>query len=84
MLLGETYPDGEVPSSLRDDLHDLLDDSVSSVRVDLISILYYRVRYQRLSPVNAMIDGDWQTAVPRLYEEMRETLDRWRSAEASP
>ena len=77
LLLGETYPNGEVPESLRDDLHELLDDSISSVRVDLISILYYRVRYQRLSPVGAMIEGDWHNAVPRLFDEMAQALDRW-------
>lgn len=80
LLLGETYPDGEVPASLRDDLHELLDDSISSVRVDLISILYYRVRYQRLSPVAAMIDGEWHSAVPRLFDEMQQALDRWDAA----
>jgi len=47
------------------------------VRNDLVSVLYYRVRYQRLSPVSAMIDGDWQAAVPRLYEEMQAALARW-------
>ncbi|MEX0750330.1 MAG: O-antigen ligase family protein [Dehalococcoidia bacterium] len=80
MLLGETYPEGEVPASLRDDLEDLLFSSSSSVRNDLISVLYYRVRYQRLSPVAAMIDGDWRFAVPRLYTEMEQTLARWTAA----
>jgi O-antigen ligase/tetratricopeptide (TPR) repeat protein len=80
MLLGETYPAGEVPASLRDDLKDLLNASASSVRNDLISVLYYRVRYQRLSPVSAMIDGDWRFAVPRLYIEMEQTLARWTTA----
>ena len=80
MLLGETYPAGEVPASLRDDLKDLLNASASSVRNDLISVLYYRGRYQRLSPVSAMIDGDWRFAVPRLYIEMEQTLARWTTA----
>jgi len=80
MLLGDTYPAGQVPSSLRSDLQDLLGASASSVRNDLISVLYYRVRYQRLSPVAAMIDGDWRSAVPRLYTEMEETLARWNAA----
>ena len=80
MLLGDTYPAGQVPSSLRSDLQDLLGASASSVRNDLISVLYYRVRYQRLSPVAAMIDGDWRSAVPRLYTEMEKTLARWNAA----
>jgi hypothetical protein len=50
------------------------------VRSDLISILYYRVRYQRLSPVAAMIDGDWRNAVPRLFVEMEQTLAEWEEA----
>ena len=32
---------------------------------------------QRLSPVSAMIDGDWQQAIPTLYEEMQRTLEAW-------
>jgi hypothetical protein len=38
------------------------------------------VRYQRLSPVAAMIDGDWRFAVPRLYTQMEQTLAEWEAA----
>jgi len=79
MLLGDTYPPGEVPGHLIDTLRDLVATSNSSVRNDLVSILYYRMRYGRLSPVWAMIDGDWQRAVPRLFEEMEQTLAAWEA-----
>jgi hypothetical protein len=49
------------------------------VQNDLVSVLYYRMRWARLSPVWAMIPDQWQTATPRLYDDMRATLDRWRS-----
>jgi hypothetical protein len=29
--------------------------------------------------VFAIIPATWQTAVPRIYAEMRATLDRWES-----
>jgi hypothetical protein len=53
------------------------------VRNDLISILYYRMRYGRLSPLTALIPGAWLTAVPRLHVEMEEAVNSWEAAPES-
>jgi O-antigen ligase/tetratricopeptide (TPR) repeat protein len=76
-LLGDSYPAGEVPGEVRRLLEDAIATSGSTVRHDLISILYYRMRYWRLSPVFALIPGTWQDAVPRPYAEWQAALERW-------
>jgi O-antigen ligase/tetratricopeptide (TPR) repeat protein len=76
-LLGDSYPAGQVPAEVRDRLEDLLKTSGSSIQNDIVSVLYYRMRFGRLSPVAALVPGDWQDAVPRPYAEMRAALDRW-------
>jgi tetratricopeptide (TPR) repeat protein len=76
-LLGDSYPAGGVPSSVRDRLEELLKTSGSSIQNDIVSVLYYRMRYGRLSPVFGLIPGDWVTAVPRPYAEAQAALARW-------
>lgn len=83
VLLGETYPDGEVPQDLRDRLGVLLGETGSSVQNDTISVLYHRFRFGRMSPVYAMIPGQWQNAVPRVYARMLATLTNWNNAARS-
>ena len=83
-LLGDTYPSGQVPQQVRDRLADLVTTSGSSVRNDLISVLYYRMRYARLSPVFALIPGTWQDAVPRPYAAWQDALSRWEGGVAAP
>lgn len=83
VLLGDTYPAGEVPRDLRERLSTLLSNSGTSIQNDLISILYWRLRYGRSSPRYGYIatsQTDWQDAVPRSYALMRETLARWNRA----
>jgi hypothetical protein len=77
--LGDSYPAGDVPQQVKDRLRTLVTTSGSSVRNDLISILYYRMRFGRLSPVFGLIPGTWQNAVPRPYAEWQEALERWES-----
>ncbi|HYM14265.1 MAG TPA: O-antigen ligase family protein [Dehalococcoidia bacterium] len=84
MLLGDSYPAGHRPAGLADRLAALLKTSGSSVQNDIYSVLYYRMRYARLSPVAAMIPGDWKSAVPRLYAEMTASLARWQSGQGAP
>lgn len=79
-LLGETYPDGEVPQDLRDRLAVMLGESGTSVQNDTISVLYHRFRFGRMSPVYAMVPGQWQSAVPRRYAAMTATLSDWNNA----
>lgn len=78
LLLGNTYPKGQVPGDIIDRLAELVGSSGTSVQNDVISILYYRLRYARMSPRFAMIPGDWQTAVPRHYQNMKNTVLRWQ------
>lgn len=78
LLLGETYPTGQVPADLIERLSTLLGNSGTSIRNDTISILYYRLRYARTSPLRAIIGGEWQTAVPRIYSDMSQRLEEWR------
>ncbi len=75
--LGDSYAPSEVPEQVRARLEDLVATSGSSVRNDLVSVLYYRMRYGRLSPVFALIPGTWQDAVPRPYAEWVAALGRW-------
>jgi tetratricopeptide (TPR) repeat protein len=81
MLLGESYRPQDRPAYLEGRLRDLLGGFGSSVQNDVVSVLYYRIRYGRLSPVFAIIPATWQTAVPRVYADMRATLARWESEE---
>ncbi len=76
-LLGDSYPAGDVPSEVRDRLEALLKTRGSSIQNDIVSVLYYRMRYGRLSPVFGLIPGDWATAVPRPYAEAQAALARW-------
>jgi len=77
MLLGDSYPAGQVPAELRDRLGTLLSGTGTSIKNDTISVLYYRLRYGRVSPLLPLVSGDWQNAVPRQYQQMKSTLDRW-------
>jgi hypothetical protein len=70
MLLGDSYEPGDRPAGLEERLRDLLEESGSSVQNDVVSIVYFRMRWGRLSPIEAIIGG-WNTAVSRLYAEMR-------------
>lgn len=82
MLLGDSYEPGDRPAGLEDRLRDLLEESGSSVQNDVVSIVYFRMRWGRLSPIEAIIPGGWNTAVSRLYAEMRDVLSRWESESA--
>lgn len=81
LLLGRSYGDPAlVPDDVRERLRELLVSTGTSVQNDVISVLYYRLRYGRTSPRLALIPGDWQTAVPAVYAEMRDALARWDAA----
>src|SRR3974390_1864421 len=45
LLLGQSYPAGQVPGDVRNRLQSLLGTVGSSVQDDLVSILYYRMHY---------------------------------------
>jgi hypothetical protein len=79
MLLGDSYRPQDRPSGLADRLEELVASTGSSVQNDIISIIYYRLRYGRLSPYFAIIPGDWHGAVPRIFARMRGTLAAWEA-----
>ncbi len=83
LLLGDSYPAEQRPAGLDDRLESLLQTTGTSIRNDAIAILYYRMRYGRVSPIDTMVPGDWQQAIPRLYRDMQDTLARWRGGEAT-
>src|SRR4029079_7365696 len=79
-LLGDTYAPGEAPVEIRDRLDSLLKTTGSSIQNDIVSVLYYRMRYARLSPVFALVPGDWAAAVPLPFAAQRADLARWDAA----
>lgn len=81
--LGQTYPPGEVPIEVIDRLRELLDERGSSIQNDIISILYYRMRYARMS-ADPLIAGEWQTAVPRSYARSVAAVEAWEAGEPAP
>ncbi|MBF6600800.1 MAG: tetratricopeptide repeat protein [Dehalococcoidia bacterium] len=78
LLLGESYGDGQVPADVAGRLRALVQAGGARQQADLISILYFRMKYGRISPVVPMIPGEWQQAEPRLYTRIREALARWQ------
>lgn len=80
-LLGDSYPDGEVPQQVIDRLDALTATTGSSIRNDIVSVLYFRMRFARLSPVFAIIPATWQDAVPRPFAEWNEAVERWKAAQ---
>ncbi len=82
LLLGDSYPAGAVPSDVISRLRKLIENAPTRVTNDLVSILYYRMKYARVSPVVSMIPGPpprgWQDAEPRVYAQMRAALARWQ------
>ena len=56
---------------------DLLKTTGAGVQNDLVSVLYYRMKYGRVSPQSALISGSWQQGVPKIYAQMQAALERW-------
>jgi tetratricopeptide (TPR) repeat protein/O-antigen ligase len=84
MLLGDSYPAGEVPQEVIDRLGKILYKANSGVQSDIISILYYRMKFSRGAPITILIPGEWQQAVPGTYLVMQNALFRWRDAARPP
>jgi tetratricopeptide (TPR) repeat protein len=80
LLLGDTYAPGQVPAEVVKRL-DYLAPSVSGgTRSYAIGFVYYRMKYGRQEPGGyVLLPGDWQNAVPGLYDRIEQALDRWRS-----
>jgi O-antigen ligase/tetratricopeptide (TPR) repeat protein len=80
-LLGDTYSPDEVPEQVVARLEELIATTGSSIQNDIVSVLYFRMRFARLSPVYALIPATWQEAVPRPFAEWNAALERWRAAQ---
>ena len=78
LLLGDSYPPGQVPLEVMRRAGEQLGSLGSAVQFDLIGYLYYRMKFGRASPVVMLLPGDWQQAVPGQYFRMQEALARWR------
>jgi O-antigen ligase/Tfp pilus assembly protein PilF len=80
VFLGDSYPTGQVPQQVIDTLKSKLNGAGSYVQFDLPDILYYRFKFFRASPVQLMLPGDWQQAVPGPYALAQDALKRWAQA----
>jgi O-antigen ligase len=79
VLLGNTYPPGEVPEKLITRLEGLEPTWAGPVRYYSIGYVYYRMKFARQSSPVTLLPGDWQTALPREYSITKEALERWRA-----
>jgi hypothetical protein len=77
VLLGDSYPAGQIPSEVVDRLRSELRGATSQVQFHLTGILYYRFKFFRGSPITILLPGDWQQAIPARYSEAQDALRRW-------
>ncbi len=80
ILLGDSYPPGQVPANVMERLGQLLPAAGSAVQLDIVSILYYRAKFARGTPITLLIPGGWQEAVPARYAAVEDALRRWQAA----
>ena len=76
VLLGDSFPAGEVPHEVVDTLRSELRGAASQVQFHLTGILYYRFKFFRASPITMLLPGEWQDAVPARYAEAEAALAR--------
>jgi len=84
VLLGDSYPQGQVPPEVVSRLRSKLSLLGSYAQSQDISVLYYRMMFGRASPWVMLIPGDWQDAVPRDYADAQAALERWQRDRARP
>lgn len=77
VLLGDSYPPGQVPDEVVDKLRSELRGSASQIQFHLTGILYYRFKFFRASPETILLPGEWRDAVPGRYARARDALARW-------
>jgi tetratricopeptide (TPR) repeat protein len=80
LLLGESYPAGEVPAEVVERLSRLAPSAGGGARSYAIGWVYYRMKFGRQEPAgNVLLPGDWLNAVPSLYDRIQQALERWRN-----
>lgn len=80
LLLGESYPPGQVPPEVVKRLRELAPAVAEGPRDYLIGYLYYRMRFSRESSPIILLPGEWQDAIPGLYDRIQQALERWQAA----
>ncbi len=80
LLLGDSYPDGQVPPEVVKRLEALTSLVAGGTQEYTLGILYYRTHFLRESSPVILLPGDWQNAVPALYDRIQQALQRWQSA----
>ena len=79
LLLGESYPAGQVPAEVVDRLRRLAPDVSGGVRSYAIGYVYYRMKFGRQEPAGyVLLPGDWLDAVPSLYDRIEQALQGWQ------
>jgi len=81
LLLGNSYPANAVPPEVIERLRAVAATVGGGAGQYTIGIVYFRMKFARESPSIILIPGDWQTASPRLYEEIQRALKTWRPAQ---
>jgi hypothetical protein len=76
-MLGDSYPPDDVPHEVVNALRSRLDKATSEIQLPLTTILYYRRSFYRGAPIDILLPGDWQGAMPGRYARAQEALERW-------
>jgi hypothetical protein len=79
VLLGDTYPPGQVPKEVVERLEAVEFQVAGGVRAYTIAFVYYRMKFGRESPPIVFLPDDWQQAVPGEYDLVVDALRRWHS-----
>ncbi len=82
VLLGDSYPPGEVPAEVVQMLRSEVGEA--ELHFHLVGILYYRFKFYRASPFAILLPGDWQEAVPGEHARGQEALARWTDEAHAP
>jgi hypothetical protein len=70
-----------VPAEIVDRLVRLAPSTGGGARSYAIGWVYFRMKFDRQEPAgNVLLPGDWQNAVPSLYDRIQQALEQWRSA----
>ena len=82
VLLGDSYPLDQVPAEVVEALRSELRRAEEERR--LVSTLYYRSKFFRVSPETILLPGEWQQAVPGRIVRAEEALARWAGGADAP
>lgn len=77
VLLGDSYPPDAVPHEVVEALRSRMDKATSEIQLPLTTILYYRRSFYRGAPIDILLPGQWQSAMPGRYARALDALERW-------